>query len=350
MGDAPTSIGSRYSRLPIAMCLCPYCFQNEIDSQADRSRIRRRSISSRVIDGIVDYAERIVATDEYRGFALHLFGGEPLMAYRECCELLGRLQGKGMLAAAAASNGSLLTPARIAELSALGLTTVQVTFDGDRENHDATRATRSGRGTYDRILRNVRSSSESAGISWVVRVNMTYENIAGLNLLAGDIVESFPPERTIVYFTPVIDYGLGVKNESISTRRSEEVIAECCRLLLVSGFTIPPPLGVAQRCAYCDDPEASTGSVIDPEGRLYSCWDRAGRPELAIGDIWSGRDPRLAEANWFRCADEAVALPVDDGWRAIGEIVDLAVLRYRRAHPFPELQDAGRSPALAPHL
>jgi uncharacterized protein len=49
----------------------------------------------------------------------------------------------------------------------------------------------------------------------------------------------------------------------------------------------------------------TNATVIDPMGRLYKCLDVAGRPEMAIGDVWHGEtrgDPLTEARPWERHA------------------------------------------------
>jgi hypothetical protein len=114
---------------------------------------------------------------------LLLFGGEPLLSPRVCRELLFRAADHGLASAAISTNGILLTPLVAEDLWRLGLKTVQVTFDGDRAEHNRVRATRSGHPTFDLITTNIARAAAAAPIEWKIRVNISPGTAAAIRCL-----------------------------------------------------------------------------------------------------------------------------------------------------------------------
>ena len=76
---------------------------------------------------------------------LMLFGGEPLVNAKGALALLTAAQEQlGLRDSLMVTNATLLTPRLARQLEDVGLSDVQVTFDGDQASHDQLRVTRSG--------------------------------------------------------------------------------------------------------------------------------------------------------------------------------------------------------------
>ncbi len=144
---------------------CRYCFEG--------NRKGRFYMSQEIADEFVNFVRARITSQRLSmetrrqkggGFIDEVFitfyGGEPLLSRklivhtaRKLKTLAGRL-GKAF-SFALQTNGTLLTKEVVQELRPLGLAEAYVTVDGPRENHDAFRPYKSGRGSFDVIMRNV---------------------------------------------------------------------------------------------------------------------------------------------------------------------------------------------------
>lgn len=176
---------------------CGYCFQNTAQDATNGSRpprIARTRLTSETITSILGFTERQMAAAELDRLRILLFGGEPLLNPRGCLELLERASGIGMTSAWMISNTTLLTPRLAGQLSDLGLDSVQVTFDGDRADHDRIRVNRADNGgTYDKIVRNIVAASEVTPIRWTLRVNVSQETFDGVDALIDRLAAELDP-------------------------------------------------------------------------------------------------------------------------------------------------------------
>jgi hypothetical protein len=111
------------------------------------------------------------------------------------------------------SNATLLTPRLAQKLAEHKLRSVQVTFDGDRDEHDRIRVRRSLGGTFDAIVTNISRASEVAPIRWSLRVNFSHHNYSGISTLIEQLAERLDPARCSIYFARVGDVGIGYANE-----------------------------------------------------------------------------------------------------------------------------------------
>lgn len=157
---------------------CTYCYQEVFDPAA------RGLVSPEVIDAFFRYVDRLHGAETPRPY-LTLFGGEPLVDTPAHHDRLGRyLAGAAArgLPVATVTNGYDLE-AFVPALAAARVKEVQVTLDGPAAIHDARRPHRSGRGTFEAIVRGV-DGLVAAGVPVNLRVVVDRDNLPALPALA----------------------------------------------------------------------------------------------------------------------------------------------------------------------
>jgi uncharacterized protein len=136
---------------------CDYCYQGDHGDYNKFAEKMSMETAARVagwIDREMDRVgpERVVLT---------FFGGEPLLNLPVLYDLSERVhrsaERRGIpLRISIITNGLLLTEDIVDRLQPLGLQSVKITLDGDRDAHDRMRPLRGGQGTFDRIIENIR--------------------------------------------------------------------------------------------------------------------------------------------------------------------------------------------------
>ena len=200
------------------------------------------------------------------------FGGEPLLAMDLILSITRRLQviaerAACEFAANITTNGYCLNGRTVDKLEQAGVRSIQVTLDGDRQTHDASRRTVTGKGSFDRILANMLNALErSPKVQFTVRANL----LPGQpNRIVGGL-ESIPycfRSRITVHLHRVMR---GNQPEGFDVDFANE-LAHTYQALRAVGFSaavdayLDPTPGV-----YCYA-ERSTGAVIDPTGNVYRC-------------------------------------------------------------------------------
>jgi uncharacterized protein len=286
---------------------CGYCFQNSAQDPSGGSRpprIARARLTSPTITSILEFTRRRMDEADLKRLDVLLFGGEPLLNPRGCLELLERAAGIGMTSAWMISNATLLTAPLARQLADLGLRSVQVTFDGDREDHDRIRMVRAdGGGTFDTIVRNLAEATPASPIRWLVRVNVSQESFGGVDALVERLAASLDPARCTLYFARVGDVGIGYANDLLHTGEMAAGFTRWQRRAVDLGFTVTSP-GARQPCPTCGYADGRYGAVISADGTLSSCWETAGRPDWQVGSIADGYLPtEQTEGRWVACED-----------------------------------------------
>ncbi|MGW7291736.1 radical SAM protein [Streptomyces xiamenensis] len=312
---------------------CPYCFQNtESADEAVNSfapaRIKRHLLTQEDTERIAAFAQQRM---QYLGrdrISLVIFGGEPLLNPRGCVNLLKVLGPLNLEDATMISNCVLLTPRIAQELSAAGLQRIQVSFDGGEEEHNNTRYDHRGSGTYEKIFSNIDRAMRETGLEWQFRANISHRNIDGIEQLIDDLA-SLPASGS---FRPALvdDYGIGYANELDYEDLAERFIKLIDRAL-DAGLHVPI-LGVpVSRCVHCSGFAGASGSVINADGTLYSCWETAGKPGWEVGDVTEGYLPEAdIRDRWVACDSAPKPHGTHENARIFYEKVDSHILTRTR--------------------
>ena len=311
---------------------CGYCFQNSAQDPSGGSRpprIARSRLTSPTITSILEFTRRRMDEAGLRRLAVLLFGGEPLLNPRGCLELLERAAGIGMSSAWMISNASLLTGTLARQLADLGLGSVQVTFDGDRADHDRIRINRAdGGGTFDKIVRNIVEASQTSPLRWILRVNVSQETFGGVETLVERLAAQLDPARCTLYFARVGDVGIGFANDLLHNGEMAAGFIRWQRRAVDLGFTVNQP-AASQLCHTCGYSDGRYGAVVNADGTLSSCWETAGRPEWRVGSIDDGYlSADQTEGRWIGCEDLYRYGEGADTLARFHDSVDAALLDY----------------------
>jgi uncharacterized protein len=292
--------------LPTLACnlACTYCVQK------DHPATGRMSVETEA--AAVAFVLRKVDESGVGRLLVHYIGGEPLTRkdlVLRTAEALSRAMAErgGTFAWEMTTNGVGLEAAFVNSLLAFGEGTVKLTLDGDRETHDAGRVYRSGKGTFDLVFGALLSVARGCpGLKLRVGGNFlpgqaeSYERLlrrmeeAGLRGLVDEMA-----------FKPVIDVGKGsgCSGCAAAPGGEAETLVQIGRSVQARGLARRSE-GAVDRAGLCEV-HWKNSCVIDPSGYLYKCFDVAGRPEMALGDVWRGetrRDPLTEARPWERHA------------------------------------------------
>jgi uncharacterized protein len=284
---------------------CGYCFQNTSLGSGDRATTPQR-INGTILDTptrqrILSFAEKQMRAAALPFLTISLFGGEPLLNAAQCLALLREAGPIGMVSASMTTNGVLLTPEIATELNRAGLSTVQVTFDGAREQHDTIRVHRNGGPTFDRIVENIRAASRSSDINWDIRVNASHLNSESMLELVSELTDRLDPTRCTIGFNVIEDVGIGYTNLLTWSKELERKFISWSLAALAAGFNMAQPRA-PRPCVYCSQAGGATGAVVNADGDLYSCWQTAGRPEWRVGNVSDGYESNgNCGPKWVMC-------------------------------------------------
>lgn len=264
---------------------CKYCYESDIKGKF--------FLSYKTADSLIDFIEK---NPFYEKKSVHLcfYGGEPLLSFRQIKYISEKLkilaEEKGLnYTFSLLTNGTLLTRKKTKELAGLGLKNVKITIDGPRDNHNNFRPFKSGLGTFEVIIKNIKGIYDLIDIQ--LGGNFTCSNYKKFPQLLDYLYqEGLTPDKfSVIKFDPVVkterefgfpDFNGGCKsiNESWLFEASIFLREE----ILKRGFNTTKILPAT--CMV----ELKNDIVIYFDGTIYKCPGFIGKKDLEIGNIWTG--------------------------------------------------------------
>jgi len=261
---------------------CPYCFE----------RHTKGLMSKEVQEALVEFFKTRLAST---GKKVHIewFGGEPLLGisvikylterFRQVCKEVGF----DMPSAAITTNGYYLTYEMMIELMSLGVESAQVTIDGTPEIHNKRRFLLNGKGTFDKILDNLKNIPP--GFEIQIRINVdsfNKENVFDLLTLLKNNNITPKAKPYVAMVEPFIDEGRPFVNGVLSSKEfvdfKQNLIERCRKSDIPLVIENPPSL---KACGFCMV-DSLNSFVIEPNGTLLKCWSEAGNIErTSVGNL-----------------------------------------------------------------
>lgn len=265
---------------------CVYCYEGEMKG--------KHYLSPETEAHLLEFIKQAFTSDKKK---LHIdfHGGEPLLSQgmieRISRELKPFVESRGAeYTFGLITNGSLLTRKTAEKLSSWGLENAKITIDGPRENHDRTRPFKSGEGSFDLLIRNIKETAEIVKISLGGNYDReTYRRFVPFldYLLAQGIT---PDKLSAVKFDPIVkqleEDAPNTLYTGGSTSVNEPWIHEAGTFLreeiLKRGFSTPKPAPMT--CIV----DLADAHVVNYDGVIYKCPAFIGKKEFATGDVKIG--------------------------------------------------------------
>jgi uncharacterized protein len=271
---------------------CRYCYEGSLKG--------RRAMNDATAEQAIAFLQKKFRSDKKR-MVVDFYGGEPLL-YTERIKYLAEalksfVHGRGGdFRFTLVTNGSLLARKTVEELLPFGLTSVKVTLDGPPENHNFFRPFKNGRGSFARILENIRSCCDLVSVT--LGGNFTRENARQFPSLL-DILQTTgltPDKLAVVKFDAVM-----AVNDAFAPPEFHDGCASSAEPWLVEaslalreevlrrGYNYPK-LEPASCMVTLED-----ALTIDWDGSLYKCVTLIGHRDCRTGDVWQKEaDPPVA--------------------------------------------------------
>ncbi len=288
---------------------CKYCFEG--------TRKGRFYMTKQTADDFIGFVKKAVRSNrDFSELLITFYGGEPLLSRELIIYISQKLkpfsERRGILFKTYfVSNGTLLTKETVRMLKPLGLKEAQVTIDGPRQIHNSFRPYRTGSGSFDAIIRNVKD------VRGMIKICLV-GNYSGTHYMEFPKLLSYllrnglgPGKIKSVQFSPIAqerpDFGPPDFHDGCTTINEAwltEAFLHLREKILKSGYrfskTSPGLCMMEYRNNY----------LINYNGDVYKCPGMIGREEFKVGDIRTGiRDFRKSHNldNWkneecFDCA------------------------------------------------
>ena len=272
---------------------CSYCFASQGKYHGERALMSLET-GKKAIDFLIENS------GFHKNLDIDFFGGEPLMNWDVCKELVkyGReqekLHGKN-IRFTLTTNGVLLND-EVTEFCNKEMHNVVLSLDGRKEVNDRFRVDMAGNGSYDRIVPNFQKFVEKRGsLSYYMRGTFTHHNTDFVN----DIKHMLDLGFTELSMEPVVT---DPSSPSALTEEDLPVLfaqyEELARLM-VKRYNEGKPFTfyhymldlTCGPCIYKRVAGCGSGTeylAVTPWGDLYPCHQFVGDPAYKMGDIYTG--------------------------------------------------------------
>lgn len=272
---------------------CPYCFE-DVENGV--------TVNEEIEEGIAQFILKKVDSG-LRKLHIVWFGGEPLLTLKNIERMSPRFkqhcEDKGCdYSSSIITNGWLLTPAIAGRLKAAHVSTIQITIDGPADVHDRRRMLAGGKGTFYKIIENIKDTYHILPIG--IRVNVDSGNGVRTQELLDYFVGEGLHRKIAVYFAPVEEYTETYKDTCGSCMHMSDFAhleVDLRRKMVELGF-VNPPRSPKPRFSFCTA-DKSNSVVIGPNGDLYACYTHIGDPREVIGSVFTGAAMNQNALKWL---------------------------------------------------
>ena len=271
---------------------CKYCFESGIKG--------KHYMSPETAAMVFNYIESNHLS-KGKDVSLDFYGGEPLLSFEQikylAIKLMASAKKKGRgCSFSLVTNGTMLTGKRAEELASLGLKEAKITIDGPRGNHNRFRPFKSGLGSFDHIIKNIREACDFITIQ--IGGNFTCENYRVFPQLLDYLLKTgiTPDKISMIKFDPATktggQCGLPDFNEGCNSINDPWLFEASLFLreeILKRGFTTPKIKEASCMIEFKAD------MVINWDGSLYKCPGFIGNKNFEVGDLREGiKDYRIS--------------------------------------------------------
>lgn len=265
---------------------CVYCYEGGMKGKI--------YMSDATADRLVRFIRETFSEDK-KELLVDFYGGEPLLSLNLIQHISGEL--KSFTAGRGASygftlvtNGSLFKRQVAEDLVQLGLSAVKITLDGPAETHNHSRPFKSGAGSFDAIIRNLRETCDLVRIG--IGGNFERHNYHQFPILLDHLLEIglTPDKIAMVKFDPVMQYPEGDQTppdyRGGCRSINEPWIIQAGVLLreeiLKRGYRT---LGIKPTSCMV---EMNDSLVVNYDGTIYKCPAFIGRKGFEVGTLETG--------------------------------------------------------------
>lgn len=243
---------------------CPYCYE---------THDARNRMSPETRTSILNWMR--VAIPGRKVMKLTWFGGEPLLSADDVVDVTRIIQHicdehQVILVRSITTNGYHLSESLIPRLIEVGLLNYQITVDGPPAIHNQTRILRSGKGSFDRVFRNILLLARAdPRVRISLRVNFNHRNIDSIPELLGLFPEDVRKQLRIV-FEPIFGSGEWSATDNLSAKAISDTIGEFYLMAAELGYDVQHGgMGVG-KLVYCYA-ERENQFIIDYKGDVFKC-------------------------------------------------------------------------------
>lgn len=256
---AVTIVPSLYCNLA-----CPYCYERDygVDSQID-------IINEKNMKKIIDFLKK----KEINSIAL--YGGEPLLKRnKKILEPLLKYISSKKGSVNVTTNGTEIL--EYSDFMHQGcISTLQITMDGMKEEHDKYRVSKKGHGSFDTIIKNI-DAIINKNVNIRIRMNINKENTESSHQLKKMLTKRYENKSNIhIYFAPI-------KGEMCDFEYGDDGFLHPLTNQIQSDFQ-QKTIASLPTGSFCSTTSKAGSFVFAPNG-IWNCWHDVGIEDKKILD------------------------------------------------------------------
>lgn len=285
---------------------CWYCYE---------THIKHSRIDNNTKNNILKYVENIVQDNNIKYFLLSWFGGEPLLQFKNVVrpmleEIFNICENKRIkFSCNITTNGLLIDDEVINIGKEYNINNFQITLDGHRDRHNEVRYVSKDKGSYDKIVSNIKLLLKN-GINVMVRINCSKETFTGLENIMEDFSDVDDKMKQYLIFS---FYKVWQVEEKL-----EDEIHEFIKMFKKKGYKVSSSVGNMEWSCYADKKNHATinynGDVFKCTARDFSEKNREGVLTDEGTIIWNGKyNKRFENKHKNKSCLECSILPMCKG-------------------------------------
>jgi uncharacterized protein len=269
---------------------CPYCFETAKPGVMEEN----------VQQAVFDFIQNQIETIHPKNISITWYGGEPLLAKDIVVSMSRKIDALSKAYSMTSgfnivTNGYLIDETAAEQLFDCGIRRAQITIDGceERHNHRRFLKTNPEKGTYDQILRGINLFAQH-GIKVILRMNVDKENLEDIGTFVREMnAKIVNMEYVSIHLGHVFDFNANGQsfegNNCISTERFADCQIEALKLFKDMGFSASIKDKYPRLMSECGA-VTKNWFVINPEGKIYRCWNDISIDSLSIGSVFHPLD------------------------------------------------------------
>lgn len=256
---------------------CSYCFED-----CRKELVGGKYISKKNIDIITDWLSK----EKINKLNVVYFGGEPLINMETLIYAIKQIDLLPfMVTHTIITNGFEIKTELIDILKKIENFNIQITLDGDKENHDRFRKTNLGEATFDKIFHNVLILTKEFPYKIVIRMNVT-DDAYKYKKLIDRFYNSGLKEKIGISFSPIID------GQKTCHSYQGDILPELIEYATRKGFSVNTDIEMTPCMA-----KSEYSFTVDERNNIYSCPGELYQKTVGIFEAESGLN--IKDSHWY---------------------------------------------------
>ena len=270
-------------------CCCDYCFEG--DYKNDSVLLMSDNVKKAI------YKQTEILIDGKKNFYVTWFGGEPLLAKKDMWEISEKLidicnKNKTNYSSNVITNAYLIDEDVIKNMIKFKVKNVHITLDGTPLIHDSIRKLHNGKGTFFKIIENAKKiTKHGVLVGFGIHINAMQDKDVEdlLNILKEEGLTD-----CYISIACLTNYNNNcILRNNFTIEEYAKKLIQYQKLLYSKGFN--------KKYLFWDYPTPDDKTcpanrinsfVIDPLGKVYTCWPEIGHSDKCLGNIVDINDIR----------------------------------------------------------